>query len=511
MSSNTNEDTVAFALAIVMAWISGCGGQPAAEVVSTSRPIQGGINDDTHLFAVGVLGQTSRGTALCSGALLAPNLVAIARHCVAALPANGLIACPNTQFGALTPASNIIVTTDADVRTDSTRFAVSQVILPSGADQTSVCGHDIALLILSQNISLPEYVTPVLSPPMTDHALYSTTVTAIGYGLSSPTDTAGTTAGIRRIKEDIKLNCIPNDTSFTDCFPAMAPEMTAAEFVSGDGTCEGDSGSNAFEQANFDAGKWVSFGVLSRGGSVGGNCVGGIYSRFDAWSSLIIDAAAQAAGMGCYPLPPWAARDGGSDTGSSSSDGGPSSGSAGSCARDADASPGSDAGGAEGGASSGSGDAAPSNADAGVIAEGGSIGNERGRTPPGGGCSCATASDDGSGREQWPAAMVGLAAALAALARRRRVAKYEMSRDVGGSRWRGASGLSGDWLRLTISVGHAGASSSGGESPAAAHFPRRRRSRRAGRRSARRRRWSARFGSGGDRHLRSRARPNALA
>jgi len=364
----------ALALTLAVVWTSGCSDERAPEAVSAwSRAIQGGTDDSTHLFAVGILGQMSRGTALCTGALLAPNLVATARHCVAAIPASGVIACPSTQFGALTPASSIVVTTDADVRTGSTRFAVSKVVLPSGADQTAVCGNDIALLILAQNVSLPAYVTPVLSPAMTDHSVYSTTETAIGYGLSSPTDTAGTTAGIRRIKQGIKLVCIPNDRAFTDCFPSMASQVTAAEFVSGDGTCEGDSGSNAFEQNDFDAGKWVSFGVLSRGGTAGGTCVGGIYTRFDAWSALIIDAAMQAAAMGGYPLPPWAGPPGGSDGGSSPRDAAASSDSASGSSRDAGISPGSDARLAEGDARPGSdsGGSPPSKPDGGAVADAG--------------------------------------------------------------------------------------------------------------------------------------------
>jgi MYXO-CTERM domain-containing protein len=393
----------ALALMGAALWIAACGGEPSPDGVSASaRPIQGGASDTTHLFAVGILGQVSTGTALCSGALLAPNLVATARHCVAALPASGLIACPSTQFGALTPASNLVVTTDADVRTASTRFAVSKVILPTGADQTSVCGHDIALLILAQNISLPEYVTPVLTPPMTDHTVYSTTVTAIGYGVSTPTDTTGTTAGIRRIKENVALTCIPNDKTFTDCFPSMAAELTAAEFVSGNATCEGDSGSNAFEQSNFDAGKWVAFGVLSRGGTMGGTCVGGIYSRFDAWSSLITDAATQAAAMGGYPLPSWAAQDGGTsgplDAGSDSPTRDASTASdAGSDTPHDAATPGADGGPPDSSTSPTSKDAAPPTADA------------TGAKPPAdGGCSCTTAPRSPS----WPALLLLAAAAL---------------------------------------------------------------------------------------------------
>src|SRR5204863_9447821 len=141
------------------------------------------------------------------------------------------------KFGAVTAAKNFVVTTSADLSMGVTTVGVSKVITPSGSDQTSVCGHDIALLILSKNISLPAYVTPAINPPITDHSIYSTTVTAIGYGVTSASDPTGGTAGVRRIKQQIKIACISNDKAFTDCLPSMGGEVTASEFVTGDGTC----------------------------------------------------------------------------------------------------------------------------------------------------------------------------------------------------------------------------------------------------------------------------------
>jgi len=451
-----NAQAAALALAVAVPWGWGCGADRPSDVGASSLPIQGGSDDGTHQFAVGILAQTSRGTALCSGALLAPNLVVTARHCVAAIPASGVVTCPSTQFGALTPASSFIVTTDPDVRTGATRFGVSQVIVPTAANQAAVCGNDIALLILSQNVSLPVYVTPVLSPPMTDHTVYATKVTAIGYGVSSATDMTGTTAGIRRIKQDVPLTCISNDKTFTDCLPQLAAQVTASEFVSGDGTCEGDSGSSAYEQSNFDAGRWFSFGVLSRGGTSGATCVGGIYSRLDAWSSLIIDAAKQAATMGGYSAPTWAGSDGGApadggalpDAGADAGparDAGPSADAsvdaakdasadtakdaAADAAKDTGASPGSDAGlptvDARPATDSGApdaGDAARPNGGGGAGGQGGAGGGVNQTPPVEGGCSCSTGASGGPGRAPGPAFGLGLgvAAALLALGRRRR-------------------------------------------------------------------------------------------
>jgi V8-like Glu-specific endopeptidase len=304
--------------AVVLVSIGGCSsagpsGDPAAQdpVATTASPIQGGTEDTTDSFAVGVVQLMGNTVAYCSGALLAPNLVATARHCVAQLTSTE-IDCSTSTFGAVVPTSNIYVTTSATIDLQTTRFySVASVTVPSAANQAAVCGNDIALLILDKSITLPRYVVPAIDPPMTDHTAYSTSITAIGYGIDTPTDTQGTSAGIRRIKERVPLHCIPNDSTFVDCFsqPSVRQFMTAGEFWSGDGsTCEGDSGSSAYDQASFDEGQWVSFGVLSRGGvsADGQTCAQPIYTRFDAWASLIKGAAMQAAAEGGYTAPAWA-------------------------------------------------------------------------------------------------------------------------------------------------------------------------------------------------------------
>jgi hypothetical protein len=302
------------AAALAAALAAGCGSQdPTEPLSSASSAIQGGTNDTTDTFAVGIAIMENNLT-LCSGALLAPNLVATARHCVAPPPPEP-IDCSSSTFGTLAPASAVFVSNAADLNQATSFNRVSKIIVPTGANQTKVCGNDLALLILTQPIQLPQYVTPVINPPMTDHTVYSTTITAIGYGVDTPTDTTGATSGVRRIRQDIDLTCIPNDTSFVNCFsdPRASSFISANEFESGSGTCDGDSGSGAYEQRSFQNGQWVSFGVLSRGGvdADGGTCVGAVYTRFDAWGSLLVSAAQQAAQMGGYGLPVWAGGDGG--------------------------------------------------------------------------------------------------------------------------------------------------------------------------------------------------------
>jgi hypothetical protein len=247
--------------------------------------------------------------------------------------ANPQIDCATSTFGPLVPTSDMAVTTDTVVTTNSAFVGVASLFVPTGPGQDKVCGNDIALLVLQSPVALPQYVTPALFPPMTDQGTYSTTVTAIGYGIDTPTDTNATSAGTRRIAENIALKCIPNDNTFTDCFgdPSAATIMTRGEFISGDkSTCEGDSGSSAFEQRSFSQGKWLSFGVLSRGSvsTDGQTCVEPIYTRFDAWAPLLLQAANEAAAMGGYAAPSWAVSAGSPDasaTGSGKADGVPCS------------------------------------------------------------------------------------------------------------------------------------------------------------------------------------------
>jgi hypothetical protein len=277
----------------------------------TVEAIQDGVADtsDQYPFVVAVF-ENSQQAGLCSGSLLAPNLVATARHCVTALSGPKEIDCSASTFGSDLPVGDLLVTNDAKLSSETRFVGVRQIVVPTGAQQTKVCGNDIALLILDQNVALPQYVVPTINPPMSDPR-YSISVTAIGYGIDSPLDTTGMSAGTRRVHENVRLACVPNDPSFLGCYDYsnVSEFLAPDEFVSGDAsTCDGDSGSGAFDQGSFDRGEWVSFGVLSRGAvdADSGTCVQPIYSRFDAWAQLLVDGVTQAAALGGYALPAWA-------------------------------------------------------------------------------------------------------------------------------------------------------------------------------------------------------------
>ena len=313
--------TAALTAVVLAAGCSSGDGSSSTQV----QPVQGGQVDTTHNYAVGVCAGNGPGQCqlICSGSLIAPNLVLTARHCVDQTPQQIDCTSSQTVFGSqYGPANVFYVTTNYQMLGTTKGYHQAKKIYTTPG--TKVCGNDMALIELSDNVSLSEaggaFVTPVVQYSMTDHTKYSTTVTAIGYGDTSATTTD---AGTRHILQNINLVCIPGD-SFIDC--GQQSQITPNEFVSGDSTCEGDSGSGAFEQKNFDKSVPVSFGVLSRGGSNGSTCVEPIYTRTDAWKDFIVQTALSAASDGGYTPPSWTSAspppaDGGTTDGGTTSDG----------------------------------------------------------------------------------------------------------------------------------------------------------------------------------------------
>jgi V8-like Glu-specific endopeptidase len=136
---------------------SGCSSETAREATErSSAAIQRGTDDATHTFAVGVCG-AGTGPAdcpvTCSGALIAPNLVVTARHCVEST--NAKVACASARFTTrMADAAHYWITTDASMHQPAAGWhRAAEIVTPA---EPEVCGNDIALLVLEDVIPAAE-------------------------------------------------------------------------------------------------------------------------------------------------------------------------------------------------------------------------------------------------------------------------------------------------------------------------------------------------------------------
>ena len=231
---------------------------PSGDVVDTSDAIVHGAADrGRHPGVVALVIHGTDGTHLCSGALIAPDVVLTARHCVSVL-ASDAIDCPASgpQVGANRAPSSIEIVTD-DVVDGATSAAVGvEIVTPPG---DTLCGQDLALVRLDRAIAGIEPLSVDRDPKPLD----GERITAIGYGLNR--NEPGK-AGIRRFRSHVRV------TSSSD-----------TEFEVGESTCQGDSGGPAIDETDG-----TIVGVVSRGGgSCSGKSAMNVYTRLDPFLTMI--------------------------------------------------------------------------------------------------------------------------------------------------------------------------------------------------------------------------------
>ena len=201
----------------------------------TGQPIFGGAEVEPGAWPAVVAVQTDK---LCTGTLVAPDLVLTAAHCFQAAPTTVRV-----HFGNDLTGTDVVLSDQWGAHPD--------FCLPSDCPEDI---RDFAWVRLPAPVS----VEPIL--PITDQAEFDevmrvgTPLEFVGYGK----DELGTIG----IKREVTASL----TGFS---------TTGREFdAGGDGkdTCSGDSGGPALVQ--LASGEWRLAGVISRGGECGG---GGVY------------------------------------------------------------------------------------------------------------------------------------------------------------------------------------------------------------------------------------------
>lgn len=216
-----------FVLGVV--WLLGCAPEVAEdeELEASEQAIIGGKASTAAQDAVVMLRIGER--ALCSGTLVAPNLVLTARHCVSETD-EALVCSPSgraLEGGEVGPDFDPASLVVYGGRSAPRPVAVGKRIVHDAS--TNLCDHDLALVVLDRAVD----DLPVAPLRLADDTEPGERVTAVGWGLTK----AGSLPTKRMQRVDVPVI-------------EVGPSASAAphELVVGEAICSGDSGGPALSR-----------------------------------------------------------------------------------------------------------------------------------------------------------------------------------------------------------------------------------------------------------------------
>ena len=278
---------VFFTLWSFFAGLTGCGSPAddifvAGSVPRDSNAISGGYDDENDSAVVGIVSLANSSLGICSGTLIAPNVVLTAQHCVATTSSAGVL-CGSTTFGPAHSPSGLYISTERRLtqRPDD-YYGTAEILTPPGT--SDFCGNDIALMILNSPVAADE-ATPRI--PAVDVQLeQSDEYYAVGYGA---TDDNGSGSGRRRRRDTLYVSCVSEEC------PAVY--VAQEEFIGDTGVCQGDSGGPAFDMEHRVV------GIASRGSS---GCDMPIYTYVRKWGDWIKEKVQYGTSSAGVDTPMWA-------------------------------------------------------------------------------------------------------------------------------------------------------------------------------------------------------------